>query len=112
MKLQRVLLSAALFALPLMAQASCESVKTEISQKIIQNGVPESGFSLDIVANDQVDQAGGQVVGHCENDTQKLFISAQAVTTKPAYLPVSAVRRTHLPSSSVQIRATSCRPAC
>ncbi|MDF9910575.1 UNVERIFIED_ORG: hypothetical protein OKW14_002501 [Pantoea brenneri] len=30
MKLQRVLLSAALFALPLMAQASCESVKTEI----------------------------------------------------------------------------------
>jgi len=72
MKLQRVLLSAALFALPLMAQASCESVKTEISQKIIQNGVPESGFSLDIVANDQVDQAGGQGVGHCENDTQKI----------------------------------------
>ena len=72
MKLQRVLLSAAFLALPLMAQASCESVKADISQKIIQNGVPESGFSLDVVANDQVDQAGGQVVGHCENDTQKI----------------------------------------
>jgi len=72
MKLQRVLLTATLFALPVLAQASCESVKTEISQKIIQNGVPESGFSLEIVANDQVDQAGGQVVGHCENDTQKI----------------------------------------
>ncbi|ORM55304.1 hypothetical protein HA41_03030 [Pantoea conspicua] len=72
MKLQRVLLTATLFVLPVLAQASCESVKTEISQKIIQNGVPESGFSLDIVANDQVDQAGGQVVGHCENDTQKI----------------------------------------
>ncbi|MCX3307849.1 DUF1161 domain-containing protein [Pantoea vagans] len=72
MKLQRVLLSAAFLALPLMAQASSESVKADISQKIIQNGVPESGFSLDVVANDQVDQAGGQVVGHCENDTQKI----------------------------------------
>lgn len=72
MKLKKVLLSAAFLALPMMAQASCESVKADISKKIIQNGVPESGFSLDIVANDQVDQAGGQVVGHCENDTQKI----------------------------------------
>ena len=70
--MRRVLLSAAFLSLPLMAQASCESVKADISQKIIQNGVPESGFSLDVVANDQVDQAGGQVVGHCENDTQKI----------------------------------------
>jgi len=63
---------ATLFAVPILAQASCESVKADITQKIIQNGVPESGFTLDIVANDQVDQAGGQVVGHCENDTQKI----------------------------------------
>lgn len=40
--------------------------------KIINNGVPESGFKLEIVPNDQADQAGGQVVGHCENDTQKI----------------------------------------
>lgn len=57
---------------PLSALASCESVKADITQKIISNGVPESGFKLDIVPNDQVQQAGGQVVGHCENDTQKI----------------------------------------
>ncbi|CNG41699.1 DUF1161 domain-containing protein [Yersinia kristensenii] len=57
---------------PLAALASCESVKADITQKIISNGVPKSGFKLDIVPNDQVQQAGGQVVGHCENDTQKI----------------------------------------
>ncbi|HHL2560848.1 TPA: DUF1161 domain-containing protein [Yersinia enterocolitica] len=57
---------------PLAALASCESVKADIAQKIISNGVPESGFKLDIVPNDQVQNAGGQVVGHCENDTQKI----------------------------------------
>ncbi|QCR36133.1 DUF1161 domain-containing protein [Nissabacter sp. SGAir0207] len=70
------LIAAALLAmLPLAAQASCESVKADITQKIINNGVPESGFTLDIVPNDQVEQAGGQVVGHCENDTQKIVYS-------------------------------------
>ncbi|ERH66878.1 hypothetical protein N172_00630 [Pantoea dispersa EGD-AAK13] len=59
-------------ALPLEVQASCESVRADISKKIINNGVAESDFTLDIVPNDQVDQAGGQVVGHCENDTQKI----------------------------------------
>lgn len=68
-----MLLSATLaLVLPLAAQASCESVKADISQKITANGVPASGFRLDIVANDQADQAGGQVVGHCENDSQKI----------------------------------------
>lgn len=57
---------------PMAALASCESVKADITQKIINNGVPESGFKLDIVPNDQVQQAGGQVVGHCENDSQKI----------------------------------------
>ena len=57
---------------PLAALASCESVKADIAQKIISNGVPESGFKLDIVPNDQAQNAGGQVVGHCENDTQKI----------------------------------------
>ncbi|ULR29150.1 DUF1161 domain-containing protein [Dickeya fangzhongdai] len=57
---------------PLMAQASCERVRDDIARKIIANGVPESGFELDIVPNDQVSQHGGQVVGHCEQDTQKI----------------------------------------
>ena len=57
---------------PLAAQASCDSVKADITQKIVANGLPEANFKLDIVPNDQADQAGGQVVGHCENDTQKI----------------------------------------
>ncbi|ABP39264.1 hypothetical protein A7722_01250 [Yersinia pestis subsp. microtus bv. Caucasica] len=68
-----LIISTLLFSLaPLAALASCESVKAEIAQKIISNGVPESGFKLEIVPNDQVQQAGGQVVGHCENDSQKI----------------------------------------
>ena len=33
-------------ALPLAVQASCESVRADISKKIISNGVAESDFSL------------------------------------------------------------------
>ncbi|KFX22226.1 DUF1161 domain-containing protein [Pectobacterium betavasculorum] len=74
-----VILGAALFlVVPLAAQASCESVKADITQKIIANGVPESGFTLDIVPNDQVNQAGGQVVGHCENDSHKIVYTRHA----------------------------------
>jgi len=72
MRAKKWMLSALLVAAPLAVQASCESVKADISQKIINNGVPELGFTLDIVPNDQADAAGGQVVGHCENDTQKI----------------------------------------
>ncbi|KHN56244.1 DUF1161 domain-containing protein [Pectobacterium fontis] len=74
-----VMLGAALFLIaPLAAMASCESVKADIAQKIIANGVPESGFTLDIVPNDQVNQAGGQVVGHCENDSHKIVYTRHA----------------------------------
>ncbi|PWC12497.1 DUF1161 domain-containing protein [Brenneria corticis] len=74
-----IIFGAALLVIsPLAAQASCESVKADISQKIINNGVPESGFTLDIVPNDQVDQVGGQVVGHCENDSQKIVYTRHA----------------------------------
>ncbi|MBW7984418.1 DUF1161 domain-containing protein [Enterobacillus tribolii] len=62
-----------LFVAPLAQSATCEAIKADIAQKIINNGVPESGFTLDIVPNDQVEQAGGLVVGHCGNDTQKII---------------------------------------
>lgn len=72
--MKKLLLSIMLLsAIPLAAQASCETVKADISQKIIKNGVPESGFTLDVVPNDQAEASGGQVVGHCENDTQKII---------------------------------------
>ena len=54
----------------LAAPGSCES---DISQRIINNGVPESSFTLSIVPNDQVDQPDSQVVGHCANDTHKIL---------------------------------------
>ncbi|ACX88118.1 DUF1161 domain-containing protein [Pectobacterium parmentieri] len=74
-----VIFGAALFlVVPLAAQASCESVKADIAQKIIANGVPESSFTLDIVPNDQVNQTGGQVVGHCENDSHKIVYTRHA----------------------------------
>ncbi|MBA7934113.1 DUF1161 domain-containing protein [Klebsiella sp. RHBSTW-00215] len=57
----------------LAAPDSCERVKNDIQQKIINNGVPESGFSLAIVPNDQTDQPGAQVIGHCANDTFKII---------------------------------------
>ena len=62
----------------LAAPSSCENVKNDIQQKIINNGVPESGFSLTIVPNDQADQAGSQVVGHCANDTHKILYTRTA----------------------------------
>ncbi|KFF65158.1 membrane protein [Pectobacterium brasiliense] len=86
-----VIFGAALFLVaPLAAQASCESVKADITQKIIANGVPESGFTLDIVPNDQVNQAGGQVVGHCESDSHKIVYTRHAegdVNTESASAP-------------------------
>ncbi|MFC0141532.1 DUF1161 domain-containing protein [Erwinia mallotivora] len=72
MKKMKWMLSALVVATPLMVQASCETVKADINQKIIKNGVAEGSFSLEIVPSDQADQAGGQVVGHCDNDSQKI----------------------------------------
>ena len=54
----------------LAAPGSCERIQSDISQRIIKNGVPESSFTLSIVPNDQVDS---QVVGHCANDTHKIL---------------------------------------
>lgn len=72
MKKALVFATLLLAGLPLAALASCDRVKAAISQKIVDNGVPESDFKLDILPNDQADWAGGLVVGHCENDTQKI----------------------------------------
>ncbi|MFU0885114.1 DUF1161 domain-containing protein [Kluyvera sichuanensis] len=62
-------------AMPALAAVpdSCERVRSDIQQKITQNGVAENAFTLDIVPNDQADQQGAQVVGHCANDTFKIL---------------------------------------
>ncbi|MGK9175527.1 DUF1161 domain-containing protein [Yokenella regensburgei] len=62
-------LSASAFAAP----DSCERVKNDIQQKIINNGVPESGFTLTVEPNDQSSASDAQVVGHCANDGWKIL---------------------------------------
>lgn len=67
------LLLAGAAAPALAAPDSCERVRSDIHQKIVNNGVAEDAFSLEIVPNDQADRAGAQVVGHCANDTFKII---------------------------------------
>lgn len=57
----------------LAAPASCERVKSDIEQRIINNGVAESSFTLTIVPGDQADRPDALVVGHCANDTHKIL---------------------------------------
>ncbi|WP_422645293.1 DUF1161 domain-containing protein [Xenorhabdus mauleonii] len=74
---KKILLTGALFFVlsPLAAQASqkttCESLKEEIAQKIIKNGVAETDFKLEIVPKDQA-ISDGKVVGHCGLGKQKI----------------------------------------
>lgn len=89
MKKRNAVVLMALLVMPVLVQASCESVKADISKKIVSNGVAESDFTLDIVPNDQADQAGGQVVGHCENDTQKIVYKKNGRDTE-SDVPASA----------------------
>lgn len=66
---------------------SCERVKAEIQQKIMNNGVAETAFTLSIVPNDQADQPDAQVVGHCANDTQKILYVRTSSGNSPATSP-------------------------
>ncbi|HBU8851388.1 DUF1161 domain-containing protein [Citrobacter sp. Cs237] len=77
-----LLLSASplVFAVP----NSCERVKSDIEQRIINNGVPEANFTLSIVPNDQADQPDSQVVGHCANDTHKILYTRTSSGNAPA----------------------------
>lgn len=99
MKATKWLLSALMVAAPLAAQASCETVKADINQKIINNGVPASSFTLEIVPSDRADQAGGQVVGHCENDSQKIVYKRERNGDSDADVPASAGTSQDAPSS-------------
>ncbi|ABV12712.1 TPA: DUF1161 domain-containing protein [Citrobacter koseri] len=68
----------------LAAPESCERVKSDIEQRIINNGVAESSFTLTIVPNDQADQPDSQVVGHCANDTHKILYTRTSSGNAPA----------------------------
>ena len=86
MKLSRGLLTGILLtASPLVFAApdSCERVKSDIEQRIINNGVPEANFTLSIVPNDQADQPDSQVVGHSANATHKILYTRTSSGNAP-----------------------------
>ncbi|EDV2861258.1 DUF1161 domain-containing protein [Salmonella enterica subsp. houtenae] len=71
-------------SLVMAAPGSCERVKSDIEQRIINNGVPADNFTLTIVPNDQADQPDSQVVGHCANDTHKILYTRTNSGNAPA----------------------------
>lgn len=60
-----------LLALPVMAHASCDDVKSSIDAKLKANGV--ANYTLDVVSGDKAD-AAGKVVGQCEGDKQIIYL--------------------------------------
>lgn len=60
----------ALLSTPLLAQASCDTVKAGIDAKIKANGV--SNYTLDVVPANQAVSAG-KAVGYCEGDQRIVY---------------------------------------
>ncbi|MGF7419662.1 DUF1161 domain-containing protein [Providencia rettgeri] len=73
--MQRKIIVAGLvaFVAPVIANASCDSVVEEITQKIINNGVPEESFTITVVSNEEAASQQGTVVGNCSNETQQII---------------------------------------
>ncbi|EBV8530155.1 DUF1161 domain-containing protein [Salmonella enterica subsp. enterica serovar Ohio] len=87
MKIATAIAALALVSAPSLVMAapgSCERVKSDIEQRIINNGVPADNFTLTIVPNDQADQPDSQVVGHCANDTHKILYIRTSSGNAPA----------------------------
>ncbi|EAX8472150.1 DUF1161 domain-containing protein [Salmonella enterica] len=87
MKIATAIAALALVSTPSLVMAapgSCERVKSDIEQRIINNGVPADNFTLTIVPNDQADQSDSQVVGHCANDTHKILYTRTSSGNAPA----------------------------
>ncbi|MCW2255000.1 Xaa-Pro aminopeptidase [Providencia alcalifaciens] len=73
--MQKKIIIAALVAFlsPVIANASCDSVVEEITQKIINNGVPEDSFTVVVVSNEEAASQQGTIVGNCSNETQQII---------------------------------------
>ncbi|MFB1759970.1 DUF1161 domain-containing protein [Salmonella enterica subsp. enterica] len=87
MKIATAIAALALVSAPSLVMAapgSCERVKSDIEQRIINNGVPADNFTLTIVPNDQADQPDSLVVGHCANDTHKILYTRTNSGNAPA----------------------------
>ncbi len=103
MKIATAIAALALVSAPSLVMAapgSCERVKSDIEQRIINNGVPADNFTLTIVPNDQADQPDSQVVGHCANDTHKILYTRTSSGNAPALSRSGRfIRRTAITSS-------------
>ncbi|MBD2791556.1 DUF1161 domain-containing protein [Xenorhabdus sp. 42] len=65
------------FAVQATQKVTCESLKQEIAQKIIKNGVSEGDFKLEIIPDEQnvkgnVVTGNEKVVGHCDLGKKKI----------------------------------------
>ncbi|WP_159566361.1 DUF1161 domain-containing protein [Budvicia diplopodorum] len=94
-KILTLSIAALLTSVPLMsfaAESTCDAVKADIAAKIINNGVPESGFELTIVPESEAAQTQGKVVGSCDSGTQRVVYvrhgaGSENSATTPAHGP-------------------------
>ncbi|PHM65414.1 membrane protein [Xenorhabdus stockiae] len=52
---------------------TCDVLKEQIAQKIINNGVKQANFKLEVIDNDQVVNSDEKVVGSCNRGKQKII---------------------------------------
>lgn len=77
MKTQVIIVALALLAAPVLAQASCDAVKSSIDAKIKAKGV--SNYTLEVVdAGKAAD--GGKVVGQCEGSKEIVYTRGAAAS--------------------------------
>ena len=76
MKARISLVALALMTLPMLANASCDAVKSDIDAKIKAKGV--SNYSLEVVPADQADKNGGKIVGHCEGTSAIVYTRGES----------------------------------
>jgi hypothetical protein len=68
-------------AMPVMAHASCDDVKSSIDAKIKANGV--SNYKLDVVSSDSAG-ADASVVGTCEGDKKIVYTKGEGSSADSA----------------------------
>jgi hypothetical protein len=72
--------------MPLLAHASCDSVKADIDARIKANGVAD--YTLAVVPAGQ-EPASGKVVGHCEGDQQIVYTRGATSASNPGDSPAN-----------------------
>ncbi|RUL62223.1 DUF1161 domain-containing protein [Dyella dinghuensis] len=76
MKSHMSIVALALMALPLLAHASCDAVKSDIDAKIKAHGV--NNYSLEVVPADDADKSEGKAVGLCEGNKIIVYSRGQS----------------------------------